>query len=374
MLKKIIVFLAMSFIIICTLMGGTYLYVKNNIYEENNLASEDNGKGKEEENIDDVKYEEVEGITNVLLIGSDEREGEEGARSDSMIIATLDNNNKNIKLTSLYRDTLVNIPGYGEEKLNSAYQLGGVNLLIKTIEDNYKIAIKDYITINFNGFEEVIDEVGGIEIDVKEHLLSELNKYIGESTGGNDCPVNESGPQLLNGKQALAYERAERQREVLVKTAEKIKETNPIKYLGIGNVMLKYIKTDIDPIDAVNMAYTIYSFDKLEIKQISIPILDITKDMEYKDYGSVLITDLEQNAKILNRFIYKNTDSDEITLTYDKILSLIMEYEAVQRSYVHGNNYNEEYNYSNENNNYVNESEEEPLYNIYDGNEYYYFE
>lgn len=385
MLKKIIVFLAMSFIIICTLMGGTYLYVKNNIYEENNLASEDNGKGKEEENIDDVKYEEVEGITNVLLIGSDEREGEEGARSDSMIIATLDNNNKNIKLTSLYRDTLVNIPGYGEEKLNSAYQLGGVNLLIKTIEDNYKIAIKDYITINFNGFEEVIDEVGGIEIDVKEHLLSELNKYIGESTGGNDCPVNESGPQLLNGKQALAYariryncgddyERAERQREVLVKIAEKIKETNPIKYLGIGNVMLKYIKTDIDPIDAVNMAYTIYSFDKLEIKQISIPILDITKDMEYKDYGSVLITDLEQNAKILNRFIYKNTDSDEITLTYDKILSLIMEYEAVQRSYVHGNNYNEEYNYSNENNNYVNESEEEPLYNMYDGNEYYYFE
>ena len=159
-----------------------------------------------------------------------------------------------------------------------------------------------------------------------------------------------------------------------MKIAEKIKETNPIKYLGIGNVMLKYIKTDIDPIDAVNMAYTIYSFDKLEIKQISMPILDITKDMEYKDYGSVLITDLEQNAKILNRFIYKNTDSDEITLTYDKILSLIMEYEAVQRSYVHGNNYNEEYNYSNENNNYVNESEEEPLYNIYDGNEYYYFE
>lgn len=365
-------------------MGGTYLYVKNNIYDENNLASENHSKGKEE-SIEDVKYEEVEGITNVLLIGSDEREGEEGARSDSMIIATLDNNNKNIKLTSLYRDTLVNIPGYGEEKLNSAYQLGGVNLLIKTIEDNYKIAIKDYITINFNGFEEVIDEIGGIEIDVKEHLLSELNKYIGESTGGNDCPVNESGPQLLNGKQALAYariryncgddyERAERQREVLVKIAEKIKETNPIKYLGIGNVMLKYIKTDIDPIDAVNMAYTIYSFDKLEIKQISMPILDITKDMEYKDYGSVLITDLEQNAKILNRFIYKNIDSDEITLTYDKILSLIMEYEAVQRSYIHGNNYNEEYNYSNENNNYVNESEEEPLYNIYDGNEYYYFE
>ena len=57
--------------------------------------------------------------------------------------------------------------------------------------------------------------------------------------------------------------------------------------------------------------------------------------MEYKDYGSVLITDLEQNAKILNRFIYKNIDSDEITLTYDKILSLIMEYEAVQRSYIH---------------------------------------
>lgn len=385
MLKKISIFLAISFIIICTLMGGIYLYVKNNIYEENNLASEDGSNIKEEVNVDGVKYEEVEGITNVLLIGSDEREGEEAARADSIIIATLDNNNKNIKLTSLYRDTLVDIPGYGEEKINSAYQLGGVNLLMETIKNNYGVAIKDYITINFNGFEEVIDEIGGIEIDVKGNLLSELNKYIGESTGGNDCPVNESGQQLLNGKQALAYariryncgddyERTERQREVLVKIAEKIKETNPIKYFGIANVMLKYIKTDINPIDAVNMAYTIYSFDKLEIKQISIPILDITKDMDYKEYGSVLITDLEQNAKILNRFIYKNFDLDESTLTYDKILSLITEYEAVQRSYVNGYNYSGEYNYSNENNNYVNESEEEPLYNIYDGNSYYYFE
>ena len=130
MLKKIIVFLAVYFIIICTSIGGTYLYVKNNIYEENNLVNEDKSNGNEKANIDDIKYEEVEGITNVLLIGSDERDGEEGARSDSMIIATLDNNNKNIKLTSLYRDTVVNIPGDCEEKLNSAYQLGGVNLLI----------------------------------------------------------------------------------------------------------------------------------------------------------------------------------------------------------------------------------------------------
>ena len=97
----------------------------------------------------------------------------------------------------------------------------------------------------------IIDQIGGLEIDVKDYQLDELNKYIGESTGGNDCPVTESGLQLLNGKQALSYsrirkgvgdefERTERQREVLFKIAEKLRETNPIKYLGIVNSCLLY--------------------------------------------------------------------------------------------------------------------------------------
>ena len=338
MLKKIIVFLAMSFIIICTLMGGTYLYVKNNIYEENNLASEDNGKGKEEENIDDVKYEEVEGITNVLLIGSDEREGEEGARSDSMIIATLDNNNKEIRLTSLFRDTLVDIEGYGPHKLNAAMAFGGIDLLKDTIQETYDISIDKYIIINFWGFEAIIDQIGGLEIDVKDYQLDELNKYIGESTGGNDCPVTESGLQLLNGKQALSYsrirkgvgdefERTERQREVLFKIAEKLRETNPIKYLGIVNSMLDYLNTNIDPLDALDMAYTIYKFPSLDTKQIHIPVTELSDDMNYGgEVGWVFIMDRKQNTQILHDFIFNDIEPDESQFDYSSLREALSEY------------------------------------------------
>lgn len=147
---------------------------------------------------------------------------------------------------------------------------GGINLLKNTIQETYNISIDKYIIINFWGFEAIIDQMGGLEIDVKDYQLDELNKYIGESTGGNDCPVTESGLQVLNGKQALSYarirkgvgdefERTERQREVLFKVAEKLRKTKPTRYFGIMNSMLDYINTNIDILDALNMAYTISS-------------------------------------------------------------------------------------------------------------------
>ena len=336
MMKKIGVLLISVLLFICFLLGGVYVYVKSSIYEEEpTIVEEIKNDSKEEE--DEVNYSKVEGITNVLLIGMDKRE-DESSRSDSIIIATLDSKNSNIKLTSLYRDTLVDIPGYGKDRINAAFQLGGVGLLEETIENTYGLQVNKYITIDFNGFEKIIDEIGGIELDIQENQIEELNKYIGESTGGNDCPITQPGKQLLNGKQALSYSRirynvgddygrVERQREVLTKIAEKIKETSPVKYLGIMDVILEYIKTNIDPIDALNMAYTIFKFDDLEIKQISIPVLELTKDIEYGSLGSVLITDTEQNGKILNDFIYKNEMPNSDNYNYGEILFLISQYE-----------------------------------------------
>ena len=233
---------------------GYYSYIKSKIYTKSNELEI---KTIEKKSEDDVDYKEVEGITNVLLVGTDGRDLKESARADSIIIATLDNNNKEIRLTSLFRDTLVDIEGYGPYKLNAAMAFGGIELLKDTIQKTYDISIDKYIIINFWGFEAIIDQIGGLEIDVKEYQLDELNKYIGESTGGNDCPVTEPGLQLLNGKQALSYarirkgvgdefERTERQREVLFKVAAKLRETKPTKYLGIVNSMLDYINTNID--------------------------------------------------------------------------------------------------------------------------------
>lgn len=326
--KKVIVSTVIVFaLLICTLATG-YMYIRSKIYSGLSPS----------ETISDTEYKEVEGITNVLLIGTDARTLDEASRADSIIIATLDNNKKQIRLTSLFRDTLVNIPGHGEGKLNAALAYGGPELLIETIKETYGISLDKYVIINFWGFEAIIDQMGGLELNVEDYMLDELNKYIGESTGGNDCPVTEPGLQLLNGKQALSYarirkgvgdefERTERQREVLFKVVEKLRETKPTKYLGIVNSMLDYINTNIEILDALNMAYTIYKFPSLETKQIHIPVTELADDMNYGgEVGWVFIMDRKQNTEILHDFIFNGIEPDESKYDYNSLREALNEY------------------------------------------------
>ncbi|MFR2219462.1 MULTISPECIES: LCP family protein [unclassified Clostridium] len=317
----------MVLVILIGTVLGFYKHIKNKIYVKKEPSISNN----------DSEFKEVEGITNVLLIGVDARDLDEPCRSDSMIIATLDNNNKKVKLTSLFRDTLVDIPGHGEAKLNSAYMLGGPELLMKTVKETYNVNIDKYIIINFWGFETIVDYIGGIEVDVKDYQLEELNKYIGESTGGNDCPVEKTGIQTLNGKQALSYarirynvgdeyERTDRQREVIFKVIEKLQNTKPSKYLGVMNTMLEYIKTNIDPLEALNMAYTIYKFPSLDVEQLQIPLVALSETRNYKELGSVFLMDRLQNASILYNFIYENIYPNEEQFNYDSLKTELQKY------------------------------------------------
>ena len=325
--KKVVLSLVMVLVILIGTVLGFYKHIKNKIYVKKEPSISNN----------DSEFKEVEGITNVLLIGVDARDLDEPCRSDSMIIATLDNNNKKVKLTSLFRDTLVDIPGHGEAKLNSAYMLGGPELLMKTVKETYNVNIDKYIIINFWGFETIVDYIGGIEVDVKDYQLEELNKYIGESTGGNDCPVEKTGIQTLNGKQALSYarirynvgdeyERTDRQREVIFKVIEKLQNTKPSKYLGVMNTMLEYIKTNIDPLEALNMAYTIYKLPSLDVEQLQIPLVALSETRNYKELGSVFLMDRLQNASILYNFIYENIYPNEEQFNYDSLKTELQKY------------------------------------------------
>ena len=325
--KKVVLSLLAVLVILVGTVLGFYKHIKNKIYVKKEPSISNN----------DSEFKEVEGITNVLLIGVDARDLDEPCRSDSMIIATLDNNNKKVKLTSLFRDTLVDIPGHGEAKLNSAYMLGGPELLMKTVKETYNVNIDKYIIINFWGFETIVDYIGGIEVDVKDYQLEELNKYIGESTGGNDCPVEKAGIQTLNGKQALSYarirynvgdeyERTDRQREVIFKVIEKLQNTKPSKYLGVMNTMLEYIKTNIDPLEALNMAYTIYKFPSLDVEQLQIPLVALSETRNYKELGSVFLMDRLQNASILYNFIYENIYPNEEQFNYDSLKTELQKY------------------------------------------------
>lgn len=355
--KKIVIGIFSVLLALIVLIASGYFYVRSKIYRaskpvEKPAVTENKNNEKEEA----VEYKTVEGITNVLLIGVDGLDFDSGdQRSDSMIIATLDSNNKKVKLTSLYRDALVYIPGYGENKMNSSFSLGGPELVMETIKYNYDINIEKYVMINFVGFEAIIDQIGGIEIDVQQYQLHELNKYIGEATGGNDCPVTKTGLQILNGKQALSYarirkgvgddyERTERQREVLFKVAEKLQKTNPIKYFGIASKMLDYIRTNIDIYECLDLAYTVFKFPSLVTEQLSIPVPELSSDEKVEGIGWVLKMDRYQNAVILNDFIFEDYLPDFIlNRSTEKDESIYFEYDGFGTSYDDSYYYEDEY-------------------------------
>lgn len=298
----IIVSLSVLAVIIGSVVFG-YQYVKSKIYVAPSTKNQES------------KYKEVEGITNVLLIGTDGRTLDEASRSDSIMIATLDNNNKKVKLTSIMRDTLVEVPGYGEQKINAAFAFGGPELLMETISNTFEFKLDQYVIVNFWGFESIIDAIGGIEVDVKDYEIENINEYIGESTETKSDPITKPGLQKLNGAQALSYsrirtagngsyERTERQRRVLYEVAENLTKINPLKYPSVAKELSAHVRTNIDPIMALNYGYTMYKFPELKFEQLQIPNSELAEDRLYKDRGWVLLIDKKQNAKILHEFIF----------------------------------------------------------------------
>lgn len=347
--KKIIIGISSVIICIVAALSIMYFNIRGKIY--NKYTPE-----KKQED----SYSEVEGITNILLVGIDGRTLDEPARSDSIIIATIDNNTKKIKLTSIIRDTLVDIPEYGEHKINTAFYLGGIEedkngelkgseggvaLLIDTIEANFKLHLDKYVIVNFWGFEDIIDTIGGIDIDVKDYEIDEVNKYIGESTELKSPPIEKTGLQTLNGQQALSYariryvgnggyERAERQNRVISEATSKLRETNPLKYVTLANTVSNYVKTNMDIPFALNLAYTVYKMPSLNIEQLQIPQTElIVRDSVYKDKGWVLIIDLEQNSKVMYDFIFNDKLPNSNEFDLDKVYNLVNEYDYEEQRY-----------------------------------------
>lgn len=305
-------------------------------------------------------YSEVDGITNILLVGIDGRTLDEPSRSDSIIIATIDNNTKKVKLTSIIRDTLVDIPEYGENKINAAFYLGGIEedkngkakgseggaaLLIDTIEENFNLYLDKYVIVNFWGFEDIIDTIGGIDIEIKDYEIEEVNKYIGESTELTSPLIENIGLQTLNGQQALSYariryvgnggyERAERQNRVISEATSKLRKISPLKYVTLANTVSNYVKTNVDIPLALNLAYTVYKMPNLNIEQLQIPQTDlIVRDYYYKDKGWVIIIDLEQNSDVMYDFIFKDKLPNPEEFDLNRVYNLVSEYEYEEQRY-----------------------------------------
>lgn len=295
--KKIVIGLVI-FIVAVPMVAFGYFYFKlNSIYDSS--AAKD-VKEKVE------KADDKDGITNILLAGVDGNNLDKGNRSDSMMVLTIDEKNNDIRITSLARDTYVQIPGYGEEKLTHAYAYGGPALLLQTIDKNFGLKIDKYAVVSFSSFEKIIDALGGVEIDV-------LPKEVSYIPG-----VDSAGKQTLNGAEALAYsriryaddayQRDNRQRTVMQAAYNKI-SSSPGDLMEIGNTILGYTKTNIPPMEIFKLANKVIKMNFTEFPQLEFP-LDGHRDGKIvsKEKGWVILWDKEYNNEQLKKFIfdYKN--------------------------------------------------------------------
>jgi len=260
-----------------------------------------------------------EGVYNILLLGEEAiGSGNARGRTDLIIIATLNKNQKSIKLTSLMRDMLVQIPGYKDNKLNSAYEKGGIDLLYETIALNFNIRLDGCVLVNFENFEKIVDYLGGLEITLTKSEAKYLNStnYISNPKYRNVVP----GKQLMNGNQVLGYARirkraaitgnnndygrTDRHRIILNAIFDKYKTKSEMELVSIMFKVLPLVKTDIDSKTFEKLISTFIQMGTMEIEQLRIPA-DGTFTDNVKVRGmDVLIPDLDKNIKILHEFIF----------------------------------------------------------------------
>lgn len=242
--KIILSVLAVMVTLIMVTVGSGYYYVNKTLGKMEKIDLNDKELAINEEVDKELsdKYSEVE---NIALFGIDQLDGKVG-RSDAMMIATINKENNKVKITSIMRDSYVNIPGRGKDKINHAYAFGGPELALRTINENFGLNIKNFVTVNFSTLPKIVDMIGGVSIDVDgeeiEHLAS--------------LGVGGTGMKDLNGEQALAYsriryatggdyKRTERQREVLERIFASVLKKSPKEYPKILDEMLPLIKTNL---------------------------------------------------------------------------------------------------------------------------------
>lgn len=265
-----------------------------------------------------VKYHED--VLNVLLIGTDNRAGVEGSRSDTMILLSINRNTSKVVMTSFMRDIYLPIPGHGSNRLNAAYSFGGADLLMQTLEQNFKIPIDRYAQVDFSSFVDIIDHLGGIQVDVTEQELPILNQYVKEintlqKKSAADGLLQHAGKNVtLSGKQALSYsriryvgngdyQRTERQRTILMKVVEKMKSLNLVQLNETMNRLLPDISTNFTQNEVWSLVRSSLSIMKYKFVQDRIPI-DGSQTSKTVNGMDVLQVDFDKNITELQGKIY----------------------------------------------------------------------
>ncbi len=284
-------------------------------------------KGLKQAGLSEVFSEDIEefngqkddqGRINVLLLGIDAR-GEEQARTDTIMIAQYDPEKETARTVSLMRDIYVDIPGNGSWKLNTAYFLGGAELLRQTIKENFDIEVQYYALIDFKGFQEVVDVLApeGIEMNVEKRMSEKIEVVL------------EPGTQKLNGEELLGYARfrqdaegdfgrVRRQQEVINALKEELISIKGVAKLPqlVGSIT-PFIETNISSMERVSLAKDFILNPVDEIESITIPIEGSYSNERYEDAGLVLDIEYEENIAAIKAFL-NGEDPNKIVADTEK--------------------------------------------------------
>lgn len=316
-------------IILVAILGGTYWFIQNKLSKLQiiDLKSEELG-------ISSGAEASLGGYRNIAIFGVDSRNNnlDKGNRSDCIMIASMNNQTKEVKLISVYRDTYVQIEGHGLDKITHAYSYGSAPLAISTLNTNLDLNIKEFITVNFDAVAQAVDKLGGVTIEIEsEEELKYLNNYIDETakvTGKSNEKVASTGKQTLNGVQAVAYsriryteggdyKRAERMRMVIEAMAEKLKTKNISEINSFIDFILPKVYTNITASDVFSLLPSVTSFKITESIGWPYETKGITLDRWY----GVPIT-LESNVSRLHQEAFEEeyTPSEVVKTISNRII------------------------------------------------------
>ncbi|MBE6686582.1 MAG: LytR family transcriptional regulator [Ruminococcaceae bacterium] len=255
--------------------------------EEEDFEKDDYNAEYEEVDPKDIDWGELsdfndEELINILLVGQDRRKGQGRQRSDTMILCSVNPETKEISLISFLRDLYVQFPGgYSNNRLNAAYAFGGFPLLDETIENNFGITIDYNLEVDFNGFIEVFDYIGGVDVELTQAEADYLTKWWGKKEVPDWGPFT-AGVNHLDGEEALAYARIRkidsdfgrttRQRTVLKKGFDKIKHSSVNDLLKMTETLLPYITTDMTNDDIWDLLFEIAPIiSSVKLNSYSVP-------------------------------------------------------------------------------------------------------
>ena len=319
--KKLLITLSFILLFVVSIAGGMFAYSYGLLdkMEQVELDKDDLSLNT---------YVSNDKIANIALFGVDGMNGE-GGRSDSILILTIDKVNNKLKVSSIMRDAYVNIPGHGNDKVTHAYAYGGPQLAVKTLNENFNLDIQEFATVNFESFPEIIDALGGIDIEItQEEIDASINinshiRHLNELNGTNSPYISMPGLQHLDGTQALAYARiryteggdatrTQRQQIVLNALIGKLKETPVTQYTTLLNQFLPLVKTSLTSNELLGVAGDVIKLSGSPIIDKTFPLVEDTTDSMIN--GTYYLTfDKEDTVEEIHSFIYENTSTESKT-------------------------------------------------------------